>query len=186
MPATATLDEATDEVAETFELAENHFGRVPNLVRALGTNPDLCQSITEFLIQVLHADGRVDWAFKELIILKTLRSIDAYYSYGAHESLAEILGNDPDRIGDIANSLWETSDHFDAGERAVFELVEQIEEDPNDVSDELWDRLREHWDDGQLIEINAVITTFIMIGRVGDSLGVTDPKLFDRELVPAA
>lgn len=46
------------------------------------------------------------------------------------------------------------------------EFTEQVAEDANDVSDELWDLLRGAWDAGQRLEINAVITTFIVIGRL--------------------
>lgn len=58
--------------------------------------------------------------------------------------------------------------------------LEQIAEDPNDVGDEIWDPLLEHWDNGQLLELSAVITTFINIGRMGDTLGVSDPILFSK------
>ncbi|HYZ97473.1 MAG TPA: carboxymuconolactone decarboxylase family protein [Acidimicrobiales bacterium] len=178
MPATATLDApTTDELRHTFALAEQHFGQVPNLVRVLATNPTLCSSITAFYAQALR-DGRVSWAFKELVIVKTLRSIGAYYSYGAHERLALELGNSPERIGDLAGPLWQAGEHFDDGERAVLELVVQVGQDANAVPDELWTRLRAHWDHGQLLELCAVITTFIMIGRLGDTLGVSDPVLF--------
>ena len=50
------------------------------------------------------------------------------------------------------------------------------------MPDELWEDLRSHWDDGQLLEANAVITTFIMIGRLGDTLGISDPVLFSKSI----
>lgn len=181
MPATAVIESPTEEVAETFRSAEEHFGHVPNFVKVLANNPTFCKSITEFMIQAL-GEGRVDWAFKELVILKTLRATGAYYSYGAHEKLAADLGNSPERMGDINNSLWETSEHFSDAEKAVFAYVEQIAEDPNDVGDEIWHPLLEHWDHGQLLELSAVITTFINIGRMGDTLGVSDPVLFTRSV----
>lgn len=180
MPATATVDTATDpDVIEAFRVAEGHFGHVPNIVRVLATNPAMCKSITAFFAQALR-DGRVSWAFKELVILKTLRSIGAYYGYGAHERLAAELGNPPEKIGDLANSLWETSPHFSDAERAVLALVEQIGVDANAVSDEVWDRLQASWDNGQLLELTAVITTFVMIGRLGDTLGISEPQLFAK------
>ncbi|MGI9545501.1 MAG: carboxymuconolactone decarboxylase family protein [Cyclobacteriaceae bacterium] len=166
---------------EIYDNAENHFGRVPNLVKAMANNPTMCTSITNFLIQSL-GKGRIDWGFKELVILKTLRAMKSFYSYGAHELLASQLGVSDEKIGDIANSLWKESAHFSEAEKVVFELTDQIAVDANDVSDELWDRLRGHWDNGQLLEINAVITTFLMIGRVGDALGVSDPVLFTKPI----
>jgi alkylhydroperoxidase family enzyme len=179
MPATAVIDVPTSELEETFRNAEEHFGHVPNFVKVLANNPTFCKSLTDFMIQAL-GEGRVDWAFKELVILKTLRATGAYYSYGAHEKLAADLGNSPEKIGDTNNSLWVNSDQFSDGEKAVLAYVEQIAEDPNDVGDEIWGSLLEHWDNGQLLELSAVITTFINIGRMGDTLGVSDPILFSK------
>lgn len=182
MPATTLVRETDDTgVQAAFDEAEAHFGHVPNLVRALGTNPAMCKSITAFLVQSL-GPGRVPWAFKELVILKTLRAVGSFYSYGAHERLALELGNPEEKVGDLANSLWQNSPHFDDGERAVLALVEQIGIDANGVSEELWARLRSHWDSGQLVELTAVITTFVMIGRVADCLGVSDVHLFSRSV----
>lgn len=184
MPAVNLVhrDQVAPALSDVFARAEERFGHVPYLVQTLANNPAMCRTITDFLLQAL-GPGRLDWGFKELIILKTLRVIGSTYSYGAHERLAAELGLSEEKIGDVANTLWRTSAHYTDAERAVFELIEQIAEDANAVSDELWGRLRTHWDDGQLLEANAVITTFIMIGRVGDALGVADPVLFSK---PAA
>ena len=181
MPATAPLDrpQTADELDEVLDRAEAYFGHLPNLVRTLASNPAMCRTVTDFLIQSL-GPGRLDWGFKELIILKTLRATGSHYSYGAHERIAADLSVPEDKIGDVANSIWHTSNYFTDGERAIFALVEQIDEDANDVSDELWSELRADWDHGQLLESNAVITTFLMIGRVADALGVSDPVLFER------
>jgi len=181
MPAVELLEKtkADSSLHDVFEAAQQHFGQVPNLVKAIANNPALARSITNFLIQAL-GPGRIDWGVKELVILKTLRAIKSHYAYGAHERLARELGVPDEKIGDLANSLWRTSPRFSEKERVLFEFVEQVARDANDVNDELWQRLRRHWDAGQLLEINAVITTFIMVGRVGDALGVADPVLFTR------
>ena len=182
MAATALLETPSREVANTYRLAESYFGHVPNFVKVLGTNPAFCNSITEFVIEAL-GEGRVSWAFKELVIMKTLRASGSYYGYGAHEKLAAELGNSPERMGDINNSLWRTSEHFTDGEKAVFELIEQMVEDANDVGDAIWEPLLEHWDNGQLLELNAVITTFLNLGRMFDTLGVSDPVLFSKPVL---
>ncbi|MFP4636589.1 MAG: carboxymuconolactone decarboxylase family protein [Nitriliruptoraceae bacterium] len=179
MPATAVIDEPTTDVEEVFRDAEAYFGHVPNFVKVLGTNPAFCRSITDLVMRVV-GEGRVSWAFKELVILKTLRAAGSYYSYGTHERLAVELGNSPERVGDISNSLWRDSAHFDPAERAVFALIDQIVEDANDVNDELWAPLERAWDHGQLLELTALITTFINLGRMFDSLGVSEPVLFAR------
>ena len=177
MPIVATIEAPTEELKETYRKAEAHFGQVPNFVKALGANPTFCKSLTDFMIQAL-GEGRVSWAFKELVILKTLRSIKAYYGYGAHEKLAADLGNSADRLGDLNGPLWRDSEHFTDAEKAVFALIEQIAIDANDVGDDIWEPLLAYWDNGQLLELTSIITTFINIGRMGDTLGVSDPVLF--------
>ena len=179
MPATAVIETPTADIEAVYRDAADHFGHVPNFVKVLGTNPAFCRSITDLAIRLLQ-EGRVSWAFKELVILKTLRATGVYYSYGAHERLAVELGNSADRIGDLNNALWEDSPHFTPAERAVFALIEQIAEDANDVGDDIWDPLHAGWDAGQLLELTAVITTFVNLGRLFDTLGVSDPALFAR------
>jgi hypothetical protein len=60
-------------------------------------------------------------------------------------------------------------------ERALLELAEQVGED---ASDELWEAAA--WDAGQLVEINAVITTFIKVGARRRRIGRLRSVLFTR------
>lgn len=183
MPAVALLEknQADASLNDVFDAAREHFGQVPNLVKALASNPALCRSITNFLIQAIGR-GRIEWGIKELVVLKTLRAVKSYYSYGAHERIALELGVPTEKLGEVANSLWRTSPRFTERERVLLELAEQVVRDANDVNDDLWKRLRAHWDNGQLLEINAVIATLIMVGKVGDALGVADPVLFTKSV----
>ena len=181
MAVVTYIENPSKELQPIYADAKSFFGHVPNLVKALGSNFAMCKSITNFMIQSL-GEGHVNWAFKELVILKTLRVMKSHYSYGAHEQTAISLGVSQDKLSDIANSIWRNSEHFSEGEKLVFELVEQIGIDANAVTADLWKELRKHWSDSQLVELNGVITTFIMIGRVGDTLGVSDPVLFKKNL----
>jgi len=181
MPAVKYIENPTNDLKPIYEKAEHFFGHVPNIVKALGSNYAMCNSITNFLIQSL-GNGLVDWKFKELVILKTLRVMKSHYSYGAHESIAIQLGVREEKLSDISNSIWKSSAQFSDGEKLIFELIEQIGEDANAVPKELWDKLKVHWSNGQLVELNGIITTFIMIGRVGDALGISDHSLFSKQL----
>lgn len=181
MPAVKYIENPSEDLKPIYNDAKKFFGHVPNIVKALGSNYAMCKSITNFLIQSL-GEGLVDWKFKELVILKTLRVMKSHYSYGAHEDIAIKLGVTEHQLSDISNSIWKSSPQFSEKEKLVFELIEQIGEDANAVTKELWDKLRKHWTNGQLVELNGIITTFIMIGRVGDALGVSDYALFSKEL----
>jgi len=96
------------------------------------------------------------------------------------------LGVSVEKMWDFAHCLWLASPLFSDAERAVLELAQQNGTGASDVTEALRSLLHKHWDDGQLLEITAVITTFIMIGRVGDSLGTVDPVYFKRPVGIAA
>ncbi len=169
--------EANPSVHSIYDRSAKHFGHVPDLVKAMANNPTMCTSITNFMIQSLD-QGRITWKFKELMIIRTLQVMKSVYSVEAHKALAKQLGESGDRINNLGN--WKTSTSYSAAEKAVFALIEQIAVDPNDVGDDLWTPLKAHWDNGQLLEITSVITTFLAIGRIGDGLQVNEEKLFSR------
>jgi alkylhydroperoxidase family enzyme len=50
---------------------------------------------------------------------------------------------------------YRTSPLFDEAERAALELADAVTHTPADVSDELYARLRTHFDEAQLVELAA-------------------------------
>jgi len=65
MAAVKYISHPSDKLQPIYQSAKDHFGHVPNIVQALGSNYQMCRTITGFLIQSLQ-DGLVDWKFKEL------------------------------------------------------------------------------------------------------------------------
>ena len=55
----------------------------------------------------------------------------------------------------------------------------QIGEDANRVPKALWDRLHAHWTEPQIVEATFTITTYIMISKFGDALGVGLEPMFE-------
>ena len=68
--------------------------------------------------------------------------------------------------------VWEfrTSDLFPEAEKVALEYAIASASQPNDVTDELFDRLRRHWDDGQIVEITALVSFFGFMNRWNDSM----------------
>ncbi len=80
---------------------------------------------------------------------------------------------------DLSGDRYKTSPHFNEAERAILELTEQLWKDANRLSAELAARVREHYDEGQIVEIVATITTYVMVSKFGDALGVELEPVFD-------
>ncbi len=69
-------------------------------------------------------------------------------------------------------------DMFTPAERAALALAERMTTDARGVDEDIWADLREHFDDGQIIELAAVIGLFNYFNRFNDALHVdiTKPK----------
>lgn len=170
---------ADPSLKDTFAAAERKFGALPVLYKALANNPELCKAIAEFMMESL-GPGKVDWGLRELLILRMLHGTRTDYGTAHHERLARELGVAAEKIADVRGGAWRTSSRFRDPERTLLEFVDRIAVDANDVGDELWARLNRDWRPEQIVEVSMVVTTFLMIGKMGDALGVSDPVLFAR------
>jgi alkylhydroperoxidase family enzyme len=63
-------------------------------------------------------------------------------------------------------------DMFTPAELAALAFAERITSDAHGVSEDTWIDLREHFDDGQIIEIAAVIGLFNYFNRFNNGLEV--------------
>ncbi len=65
---------------------------------------------------------------------------------------------------------YQTSPLFSDAERAAFDLAIAAASQPNDVTDELFDRVKLHWSEGQIIEIVALVSYFGFMNRFNDTM----------------
>jgi alkylhydroperoxidase family enzyme len=86
---------------------------------------------------------------------------------------------DQAKIADLDGETYKTSPHFTEGERALLDLAVQIGEDANRISKELWERVHQHWSESQIVEAVFVTTTYIMVSKFGDALGVELEPMFE-------
>jgi alkylhydroperoxidase family enzyme len=69
---------------------------------------------------------------------------------------------------------WRTSDLFSERERLAIEYAERISVEPVPLpyDDAFWDRLHEHFDEGEIADLTYSITTWIATGRIVHALGL--------------
>lgn len=171
--------EQADEVTLAFyDRAEERFQALLNIFKVFGHHPEYGTVFTDLVMAILK-DGELDWLTKELLILKATLRNHCQYCVVQHERVSEMLGMTQDKIADIDGDKYKTSPLFSAGERALLDFTVQIGEDANNVSAELWERLHEHYTEPQIVEAAFVITTYIMVSKFGDALGVELESMFD-------
>ena len=161
-----------------YDRAEERFQALLNIFKVFGHHPEYGAAFTDLVMAILK-DGELEWLTKELLILKATQRNQCQYCVVQHERVSEMLGMEQAKIADLDGDKYQGSPHFSDGERALLDLTVQIGEDANNVSKELWDRLHQHWTEPQIVEATFVITTYIMISKFGDALGVELEPMFD-------
>jgi len=160
-----------------YDRAEERFEMLLNIFKVFGHTPELGTVFTDTVMAMLK-DGELDWVSKELLILKATHRNECQYCVVQHETLSKRLGISEEKIGDIAGDRYKTSPHFTAAEKTLLDLTVQVGVDANNLSQDLWHRLREHFTEPQIVEAVFVITQYIAISKFGDALGVALEPVF--------
>ena len=171
-------EQASEATLAFYDKAEDRFQALLNIFKVFGHHPEYGNAFTDLIMAILK-DGEIDWLTKELLILKATQGNDCQYCVIQHERLCDMLGMPAEKVADIDGVKYRTSPHFTEGEVALLDFCIQIGEDANRIPKELWDRLHKHWTEPQIVDACFVITTYIMVSKFGDALGVELEPMFD-------
>jgi AhpD family alkylhydroperoxidase len=149
--STVERDQADAATLAFYDRAEERFKALLNIFKVFGHHPEYGTVFTDLVMAILK-DGELDWLTKELLILKATQRNECQYCVVQHERVSEMLGMEADKIAD---------------------------EDANRIPKELWERVHAHWSEPQIVEAVFTITTYIMVSKFGDALGVELEPMFD-------
>ena len=88
--------------------------------------------------------------------------------------MARRQGWSQEQIDGLAD--FETRSDFTAAEKAALRLAERMTVDSHTVDDELWSELRQHYAEGEIIELAAAIGLFNYFNRFNDALKMEPTK----------
>lgn len=181
--------EVADPVTkQVYDDAEARFQMVLNIFKITGNAPEIAEKMWQIYFDILQ-DGQVSWVDKELLILKSTKMGECLYCVTQHEVVAGRLGVTPEKQADIVGVEYRTSEHYTPAEVAIVDLCAHVVLDPEGVPAEVWERVKEHYDDGQIVELVATIGAYLQVSKFGDALGVQleevwyghQPVLFEAE-----
>ena len=88
--------------------------------------------------------------------------------------MARRLGWTDDQIKNLQD--FETRSDFTEKEKAALRLAERMTRDAHSVDDTLFAELRQHFDEGEIIELTSAIGLFNYFNRVNDALRMEPTK----------
>jgi AhpD family alkylhydroperoxidase len=112
----------------------------------------------------------VEQQLKNLAMLRTSQLIGCEWCLDFGSWLAQRAGAPEEKLREL--SRWLDSDQFDQRERLVLEYTDAMTRTPADVSDELFGRLREHFDERQIVELTMAIALENLYSRFNWALGI--------------
>lgn len=164
-------DELDPSLREEVQFFKGPLGVIPNSVRTMAHRPEIARAFTNLNIAVMTDYGTVAPEFKRLVGYLASFASGCMYCQ-AHMILAsERFGASEERLG----AVWEfeRSDAFSEAEKAALAFAQAAATVPNAVDEAIILRLRDHWSDGAIVEIMAVVSLFGYLNRWNDSMGST-------------
>ena len=113
---------------------------------------------------------RVDHRHKELAQLKAATLTNCEYCIDIGSSIARRAGLSDEQL--LALPRYRDSELFSDLEKLVLDYAVGMSRTPVEVSDELFGRLREHFDEPQLVELTGMIALENLRGRFNLALGI--------------
>jgi len=165
------------ELEELFRLYDDTMSFVPNSLFTMARRPEILRAFSELITQIWRT-GTVPVGLKPLVAIVASTAAGCRYCQ-AHETVdAMMRGIDEAKIAEIWN--FERSPLYTEAERAALRFARDASVIPNAVMPQHFADLRRYWDDGEIVEILAVVGLFGFLNRWNDSMAT------DLEEVPAA
>ncbi|MFK8025089.1 MAG: carboxymuconolactone decarboxylase family protein [Ilumatobacter sp.] len=155
------------EFDQHFAAVEAMMGFVPNSMPTMARVPGLLDGFISTGAAVL-GNAALPNGLAQMVAQIASSAAGCRYCQAHTGHTAERMGVPAEKLADLW--LFETSDHFDAAERAALRLAFDAASVPNAVTDAHVDELREHFDDDQIAGIVAVVSFFGFLNRWNDTM----------------
>ena len=154
----------------TFGTAKRMFGRPLEPTQVIAHHKPLLAGYGTLSLAHERYSHAVPKRLKELAMLRTAQLIGCEWCLDFGSYIAQKAGVAEEDLRDLA--IWRQSDRFDPLDRAVLEYAEAMTRTPVEVPDELFERLRGHFDERQLVELTLTISIENLHSRTNWALGV--------------
>jgi uncharacterized peroxidase-related enzyme len=165
-PVTEQTDQRFNDLVQFFN---ETLGFCPNSVRTMYHRPEIAYAFIALNKAVMENKGRVSSSLKRLIGYISSNVAGCRYCQAHTIRAAERYGAEQAQL----ENIWTFRTHsaFTDAERAALEFAWASSVIPNAVDDAIASKLRQYWDEGEIVEILGVVALFGYLNRWNDSMG---------------
>lgn len=165
-------DEVKDpRVKEAYERMRRKRGKVTNIYKALAYKPSIVSTIGPFVAAVQEPD-ELDPKLKERVILRVSKINRSAYCYHAHRQISKKMGFTEDEILEVDDP---ESANISEADKVALRYAETMTLSPGNIPDSLFNELKGHFSDSQIVELTSLIALYNMINRFNEALKL-DPE----------
>jgi len=164
--------QAAGAAREAFERKVAERGNIPNMYRAFAHRPWLLTTMDTHFAAVMGS-GTVPLKLKEMLALQTSLENECRYCAASHTVLAERTGATKEQIAGLRD--FERGPYSDR-EKAALRFGLQMTRDSNRVPDSVFAAMRAHFDEGEIVEIAAVVGLFAYFNRFNNAFALEPTK----------
>ena len=156
------------DLAEDFAIFERILGFVPNSLLTMQRVPGMVKGFGELTKAVMDPNGAVDLGFMRLVAHFASRAAGCQYCEAHSLIAAEIHGISPEKL----EAVWEyrESPLYSEAERVALDFALAAGSVPNAVDAELMARMKEHWNEEQIVQILGAVSLYGFLNRWNDSM----------------
>ena len=146
--------------------------------------PKLVQAFAQLNAAVMDPAGEVDLGFRRLIGHVASKAAGCLYCQ-AHTLLgAHNFGVSDEKLAAVWN--YATSPLYSSRERVALDFALAAAAQPNEVTDEQFAELRQHWSEGEIVELLGVVAMFGFLNRWNDTMATPLEAVPDTVAAKAA
>ena len=161
------FDAVPEDIQERFTHYRETRGFTPNSIQTMARRPDIVRAFMQLNKVVLY-EGTVPEELKMLVSLIASQAAGCRYCQAHMANLAKIYAASEEKISKVWE--YETSEAFTEAERAALRVACHGGMSPSQATQEHFDELYRHFDEGQVVEIVASIALFGFLNRWNDTM----------------
>ena len=162
--------ELPPELADIYERFAGAYGPFRNQVAVFAHVPAAMKHLMSMLMELREA-ATLPKRYLEIAIVVVSRLNECHYCVTHHKPFLAIEGISPEGIDRL---LEPDNPELDAVDRLVIEYAQVAWETPNRIRDSLFDRLRQHFSEAQIVELTLRITLCGFFNRFNDALRIEE------------
>jgi len=156
-------NQVSEIAKEVYERFEKETGKVPEWAKVMAHRPEILKEFVE-LFKAIMGPGTIEPLLKWKIALVVSQTLRCPFCVDVSEKMLRKMGCDEETLKKIKELSGE--------EKEILELVKDVTLDGHLDRPELFDRLKEKFNEAQIVEIICVTGFFNFINRFNNTLAI--------------